>query len=168
MALRRRPVPWRTLAAAGVLAATVAGPVTAQDQPRAPDARPWFVSAAKWVKWPTLAAAIGLTAAAITRKADADAYFDRLQTLCIEQPDDCQLSTSGTYTNPQAEDLYQETLRLDGQARRWMIGGQGFLFVSGGLFLVDLVSGSRKPKNIPFAPLEAYAAPGTLGLRWRF
>jgi len=112
MALRRRPVPWRTLAAAGVLAATVPGPVTAQDQPRAPDARPWFVSAAKWVKWPTLAAAIGLTAAAITRKADADAYFDRLQTLCIEQPDDCQLSTSGTYTNPQAEDLYQDAFGL--------------------------------------------------------
>jgi hypothetical protein len=126
------------------------------------------VSAAKWVKWPTLAAAIGLTAAAITRKADADTYFDQLQTLCTEQPQECALGASGAYTNAQAEALYQETLRVDAQARRWMVGGQGFLFVSGGLFVIDLVSGSRKPKNIPFAPLEAYAAPGTLGLRWRF
>jgi hypothetical protein len=49
-----------------------------------------------------------------------------------------------------------------------MIGGQGFLVVSGGLFLIDLVAGSRKPENIPFTPLEAYTAPGTLGVRWRF
>jgi len=168
VALTPRSVPIRTLAVAGMLVAAAAPPVSAQDQPPTPDARPWFVTTAKWVKWPTLAAAIGLTAAAITRKADADSYYDGLQTLCLEQPDACRLGANGAYADPSAESLYQETLRLDGQARRWMIGGQGFLFVSGGLFLIDLVAGSRKPENIPFAPLEAYAAPGTLGLRWRF
>jgi len=168
VALTPRWVPFRTLALAGVLVATTAPPGSAQDQPPAPDARPWIVSAAKWVKWPTLAAAIGLTAAAITRKADADDYYDGLQTVCLAQPEACRLGPSGTYTDPAAEALYQETVRLDGQARRWMIGGQGFLFLSGGLFLIDLVGGSRKPKNIPYAPLEMYAAPGALGLRWRF
>jgi len=132
------------------------------------DERPWFVSVSRWAKWPTLAAAIGLTAAAIARKDDANEYFDRLETLCIEDSDACQLGSDGTYLNPAAENLYQETVRLDAQARRWMIGGQGFLFVSGGLFLIDLVAGKSKPKNIPFTPFEAYASPGTLGLRWRF
>lgn len=156
------------LAVAGALLALGGGPAAAQDPPRPPDARPWIVSAARWVKWPTLAAAVGLTAVAITRKADADDYFDQLQVLCGDQPDDCALGLDGAYVSSQAESLYQETLRLDGQARNWMIGGQGFLFVSGGLFLLDLVAGSHKPENIPFAPLEAYATPGTLGLRWRF
>jgi len=165
VALSRRPVRVWTLA---VGAALVAAPVAAQDQRAAPDARPWFATAAKWGKWPTLGAAIGLTAIAISRKADADDFFDRLQLLCVEQPDACRIDPGGAYASPTAESLYQETLRLDGLARQWMIGGQGFLFVSGGLFVLDLVTGRRKPKNIPYAPLEAFAAPGTLGLRWRF
>jgi hypothetical protein len=149
-------------------AALVAAPAAAQDRHDAPDARPWFATAAKWGKWPTLAAAIGFTAVAITRKAEADDYFDRLQLLCAEQPEDCRIAPGGTYALLDAESLYQETRRLDGRARQWMIGGQGFLFVSGGLFVIDLVTGSRKPQNIPFAPFEAFAAPGTLGVRWRF
>jgi len=163
-----RVVRLPALLVAGALVAPGAGRAVAQEPPRPPDARPWVVSAARWVKWPTLAAAVGLTAVAITRKADADDYYDRLQALCGERPDDCAIGQNGAYVNAQAEGLYQETLRLDGQARNWMIGGQGFLFVSGGLFLIDLVAGSHKPENIPFTPLEAYATPGTLGLRWRF
>jgi len=166
VALRPRLAGGCALMAVG--AALVAAPAAAQDRHDAPDARPWFATAAKWGKWPTLAAAIGLSAIAISRKADADDSFDRLQLLCAEQPEGCRLDAGGTYAGPNAESLYQETLRLDGLARQWMIGGQGFLFVSGGLFVLDLVTGSRKPKNIPYAPLEAFAAPGTLGLRWRF
>jgi hypothetical protein len=129
---------------------------------------PWYVGAARWAKWPTLAAAVGLTAAAIVRKDDADQYFDQLDALCSADSDACRVGPGGGYLNPEAEALYQETLRLDAQARRWMIGGQGFLFVSGALFLIDLVAGQSKPKNIPFTPLEAYATPGLMGLRWRF
>lgn len=140
----------------------------AQEPPAAPDARPWFVSVSKWAKWPTLLAAIGLTAAAITKKGDADNTYDVLQGLCLEDPDACARGPNGAYMNPDAEGLFQETLRIDAQARRWMIGGQGFLFVSGGMFLLDLATGSSKPKNIPFSGLETYATPGTIGLRWRF
>jgi hypothetical protein len=144
------------------------GRLAAQEAGAAPDARPWFVSVSKWAKWPTLLAAIGLTAAAITKKGDADDRYDVLQSLCLEDPDACTRSPNGTYANPATEGLFQETLRLDAQARRWMIGGQGFLFVSGGMFLIDLAAGSSKPKNIPFSGLEAYAIPGTVGFRWRF
>lgn len=163
----RRVARIPALLAAGALL-TGGGQAAAQSQPGPPDARPWIVSAAKWVKWPTLAAAVGLTAVAIARKADADDFYDRLQVFCRDEPNECAVGPNGAYVNPQAEGLYQETVRLDGQARNWMIGGQGFLFVSGGLFLLDLVAGAHKPENIPYVPLEAYATPGTLGLRWRF
>lgn len=156
-------------AALCVVLAAIAGPVPLRAQQSGTgDERPWFVSVSRWAKWPTLAAAIGLTAAAIVRKDDANRYFDQLESLCTGDSEGCQLGSDGKYLNPAAESLYQETVRLDAQARRWMIGGQGFLFVSGGLFLIDLVAGKSKPKNIPFTPLEAYASPGTLGLRWRF
>ncbi len=130
--------------------------------------RPWYVSTAKWARWPTLAVAAGLTTAAIIVKGRANDSFNGLKLICQAGPQNCLLGPDGTYVNGDAERLFQETLRLDAQARRWMIGGQGFLFLSGGLFLIDLVSGNREPKNIPFSPFEAYAVPGRLGLRWRF
>lgn len=133
-----------------------------------PDTRPWYVSTARWAKWPTLAAAVGLTVAAIARKSDANQTYDVLQAVCRADSGNCLLGPDGTYALAETEALYQETLKLDRQARNWMIGGQGFLFVSGGLFLIDLVAGTSRPGNIPFAPLEPYAAPGVVGMRWRF
>lgn len=144
-----------------------AGPVAAQE-PASPQGHPWYVGVSKWAKWPMLAGAIGFTAAAIVRKDDADAVYDQLQAFCLEGSDSCRTGPDGAYTNAQAEAMYQETLRLDGQARHWMMGGQGFLFISAGMFLIDLVSGSSEPDNIPFTPFEAWAAPGRVGLRWRF
>jgi hypothetical protein len=133
-----------------------------------PDTRPWYVTAAHWGRWPTLAAAIGFTAGAIAKKGDADEVYDGLQAYCVEDSSRCLLNAQGQYANPEAEARYQETLRLDAQARRWMLGGQGFLFLSGAFFLIDLATGSSKPENIPLTPLEAFATPGAMGLRWRF
>jgi hypothetical protein len=130
--------------------------------------RPWYATTATWARWPTLAAAVGMTAAAIAVKDRANNAFSGLKLICRAGSQNCVVGQDGTYVNSDAERLYQETLRLDAQARRWMIGGQGFLFLSGGLFLIDLVAGHREPKNIPFSPLEAYVVPGKLGLRWRF
>lgn len=176
MALSRTSmVPWHATALVFAVAAAVASaPAVAaaqqvdEEAPTPPDARPWFAPVAKWGRWPTLAAAIGLTAAAITKKADADDVYEGLQARCVDVAGTCVLRPDGTYVDAESERLYQETLRLDGQARRWMIGGQAFLFVSGGMFLIDLVVGSSKPENIPFSPLEAYAVPGAVGLRWRY
>ena len=88
--------------ALGLLLATVSptlGLVAQESGPAAPDARPWFVSASKWAKWPTLLAAIGLTAAAITKKGDADDAYDILQSLCLEDPDACRRGPNGAYAN---------------------------------------------------------------------
>jgi hypothetical protein len=158
--------PWRVTLLAAIVGLGAHRAAAQETAP--PPTEPWFVGVSKWAKWPTLAAAIGLTAAAITRKDDADAVYDQLQAYCLEGSDNCRTGADGAYTNPEAEAMYQETLRLDGQARHWMMGGQGFLFVSAGLFLIDLASGSSEPENIPFTPLEAWAAPGQVGLRWRF
>lgn len=136
--------------------------------PPNPDGRPWYVTTAKWAKWPTLAGAIALTAAAISRKLDADQVYDGLQLFCLADTQNCVRNADGTYVQPAAEALYQETVRLDRQARNWMWGGQAFLFVSAGLWVIDLVAGSSRPDNIPYAPLEPYAAPGVVGARWRF
>lgn len=166
MALNRRAWPSALVLAALVLSG---GPAGAQDAPaRAPDTRPWYVGTARWAKWPTLAGAVGLTAAAFLRKQDANQIYDGLQAFCVADTQNCIQNPDGTYVNPAAEALYQETRRLDRQARNWMLGGQGFLFVSAGLWLIDLVANTRRPENIPYSPFEPVAAPGRLGLRWRF
>ena len=159
----------RARTALAVLLLTTAGTSMTTAQAPAPNPSvPWYVTTAKWARWPTLAAAVGLTAAAIIVKDRANETFDGLNLVCQANAANCLIGKDGTYVQPDAERLFQETLRLDAQARRWMIGGQSFLFVSGGLFLLDLVAGNRRPKNIPFSPVEAFAAPGQIGVRWRF
>jgi hypothetical protein len=147
-------------------------PAAAQEtQPGTASAGPstsWIVTASKWGRWIALAGAAGLTTMAIVRNDDADRVYGGLQTLCQAGGDTCRLNSAGTYLNPAAEALYQETLRLDGQARRWMIAGQIALVAAGGMFLIDLVSGSSKPKNIPLAPLEVFGAGRKVGLRYWF
>jgi hypothetical protein len=169
---RRAVGPLRTrvvYTALAVLLLLTGWPSIAGAQAPSPESSvPWYVTTAKWARWPTLAAAVGLTAAAIIVKDRANETFDGLKLVCRANAANCLIGEDGTYVQPDAERLFQETLRLDAQARRWMIGGQSFLFVSGGLFLLDLVAGNRRPKNIPFSPVEAFAAPGQIGVRWRF
>jgi hypothetical protein len=130
--------------------------------------RPWYATASHWGKWPMLAGAVGLAVAGIAQKHDADGVYDQLQELCRADSQDCILDESEHYVNPDAEALYQETLRLDGKARRWMLGGEVSLALSGCMFLIDLVAGHSEPRNIPFTPFEVYSAPDRLGLQLRF
>jgi hypothetical protein len=144
-------------------------PAAAQEPaPRSVDARPWFVSVSHYGKWVGLAGAAGLTAVAILRNEDADRVYDGLASLCRAGGETCVLNEAGTYLNPQAEALYQETLRLDSEARKWMVGGQAALVVAGTMFVIDLVSGTKKPKNIPYAPVEYFSDGRRVGLRVRF
>jgi hypothetical protein len=136
--------------------------------PRAVDARPWFVDVSHYGKWLALAGAAGLTAVAIMRNQDADQVYDGLAELCRAGGDTCVLNLEGAYINPDAERLYQETLRLDSQARKWMLGGQVALVTAGTMFVIDLVAGTKRPKNIPYAPLEYFADGRGVGLRVRF
>jgi hypothetical protein len=150
-----------------VVALSLCSPASAQE-PAHPDQRAWYVSVSHWAKWPMLAGAFGFTAAAILQKHDADNVYDQLQALCRSASENCILGPAGTYVNPEAESLYQQTLALDGKARRWMIGGESTLALSGVMFLLDLVAGHAEPKNIPFTPFEVYTGSDRLGLQWRF
>jgi hypothetical protein len=141
----------------------------AQEPTTAPvDARPWFVGVSHYGKWLALAGSVGLTAVAILRNEDADQVYDGLASLCRAGGETCVLNAEGTYVNPEAELLYQETLRLDSQARKWMIGGQAALVAAGAMFVVDLVSGTRRPKDIPYTRVEYFADGRRVGLRFRF
>jgi hypothetical protein len=137
-------------------------------QPGSANARPWYVTVSHWGKWPLLAGAIGFAAAAIAQKSDADAVYNQLQSMCRAASADCIVGPDGKYVNPDAEGLFQETLRLDGKARRWMLGGEASLALSGGMFLIDLVAGHGEPRNIPFTPFEVYTGRDRLGVQWRF
>jgi hypothetical protein len=132
------------------------------------DARPWFVDVSHYGKWFALAGAAGLTAVAILRNSDADQIYDGLTQLCRAGGETCVLNDEGTYTNPEAEALYQETLRLDSQARKWMAGGQATLVLAGAMFVIDLVAGTKRPKNIPYSPLEVFSDGQQTGIRFRF
>jgi hypothetical protein len=131
-------------------------------------ARPWYVTVSHWGKWPMLAGAIGFAAASLAQKSDADQVYDQLQAMCRDASVNCILGANGKYVKPEAEALFQETLRLDGKARRWMLGGEAALALSGGMFLIDLVAGHGEPRNIPFTPFEVYTGRDRLGLQWRF
>lgn len=133
-----------------------------------PGHRSWVVSFAQWAKWGTLASAVGLTAVAIFRNDDANDIFRGLNRLCAAAPDACLLGDDGRYIDAGAEALYEETVRLDGQARSWMVAGQVALAASGILFLIDLVTDDDGPPNIPFAPLEVFTTGYHTGLRFRF
>lgn len=128
----------------------------------------WLVAFSEYGKWAALAGAAGLTTVAILRNRDADEIFEGLTTLCRSAPSECVRRDDGTYEGSDAERLYQETVRLDRQARSWMIGGQIALAAAGTMFLIDLVTGDQGPKNIPFTPLEVYSASRRVGVRYRF
>jgi hypothetical protein len=115
-----------------------------------------------------IASAAGLMTVAIVRNHDADRVYGGLQTLCQAGGATCVIDLDGHYLNPDAEALYQETLRIDSQSRSWMAGGQVMLVAAGAMFVIDLVAGNRKPKNIPFTPLEYFADGTRAGLTLRF
>ena len=169
-AAARRRVNLRVVVAALLPAALpLSRPAAAQEPPTPTiDARPWFAYVSHYCKWVALAGAAGLTTVAILRNHDADQIYDGLATLCRTGGDTCVLNTDGIYVNPEAELLYQETLRLDSEARKWILGGQVTLLAAGAMFVVDLVARTRRPKNIPYAPLEYFADSRRIGLRLRF
>jgi hypothetical protein len=139
-----------------------------ESSPTPIDSRSWLAEVSHYGKWVALAGAVGLTTVAIFRNQDADQVYDGLSRLCQTGGDTCVLKPDRTYLNPDAEALYQETRRLDSQARHWMIAGQGTLVLAGAMFVVDLVAGTRRPENIPYSSVEYFADGRRLGLRVRF
>jgi hypothetical protein len=141
---------WPRWALALILAVTlplVAAPAQAQDT--LPTGSSPLV---KYGKWLLAAGAIGMNYMAAQSHQQADDNFDELESRCFDDHSLCSLDASGTYVDAESERLYQESLRYDRQARRWLFGGETALLTSAALFVWELTHHTPKPDNIPFEP----------------
>lgn len=137
-------------------------------QPANDGERSWLVSFSHYGRWGGLLSAAGFTALAAIKHKDADIFFDGLLQRCRANSALCTLGADGKYAGADEEILYQETIRLDRQARALLLAGEVSLVASGVMFLIDLVSGNQEPENIPFTPLrfQAHADGLSLGIQF--
>lgn len=126
--------------------------------------------AVKYGKWVMLAGSIGMNYLAVRAHDRAESSFNVLESRCGEVQARCTLGPSGTYADPEIEDLYQASLRYDRRARLWLIGGETALAGAAALFVWELTRPKRRPDNIPFEPeVRSLRAGGTgLGVRLAF
>jgi hypothetical protein len=131
-----------------------------------------------WVgvtKWVTLAASLGFGAAGVIVSRNADDLFSQLDALCSADPDDCRSrNPDGSYANPVLEQLYNDVLKKDQQARVAFVGSQVAFGASVLLFIVDFQNRGG-PENEPYQPegeaktaLRLTATPGAFTLRYYF
>jgi hypothetical protein len=127
-----------------------------------------------WAKWISLGAAVGLGIYGFSVNSDAQARFDRLEALCLADPDNCRdRNPDGSYNDPILEQLYQDIVNSDSQARTALIAAQISFAVSVVLFIVDFQKGEG-PGDIPYDPadeksaLRLTAVPGEIALRYYF
>jgi len=131
-----------------------------------------------WVgvaKWSTLAAAVGFGTAGVLVSREADKSFARLVVLCEDDADRCRsLDPDGSYADRLLEDLYQDVVTKDKQARAAFIAAEVSFVASVLLFVVDFQRGGE-PENEPYDPdggqrsaLRFTAVPGELVLRYYF
>ena len=125
----------------------------------------------KYGKWAVLAASVGLNLLAADAHNDANRAFDLIEARCATPNNArCEVDGVGTYLDPVTEDLFQETLRLDNRAERWLIAGEAALLGATALFIWELTRGKDSPpENEPFAPVVQEFSHGIgLGLEVRF
>jgi len=131
-----------------------------------------------WVgvaKWSTLVASIGFGTIGVLVSREADESFARLVILCEEDADRCRsLDPDGSYADRLLENLYQDVVTKDKQARAAFIAAEVSFVASVLLFVVDFQRGGE-PENEPYDPdgarrsaLRFSAEPGELGLRYYF
>jgi hypothetical protein len=140
-----------------------AAPVRAQqlDRPSPP--------LVKYGKWLLAAGAVGMNYLAARAHDRAQDNFDRLEDRCFAAHNLCLQGADGSYVNSESEALYQESLRYDGQARRWLFGGETALVGAAAMFVWELTRHSPKPDNIPFQPeLKQLQGATGVGLRLQF
>ena len=106
----------------------------------------------KYGKWVLAAGAVGMNYLAARAHDRAQERFDALETRCFADHSLCDLDASGRYLNGSSELLFQESLRYDRQARRWLFGGETALLGAAALFVRELTRHTPKPDNIPFEP----------------
>lgn len=125
----------------------------------------------KYGKWTMLAASVGLNLLAADAHRDANRAFDLVEARCAS-PNTfrCTVNDAGTYVDPETERLFQETLRLDRRAERWLIAGEAALLGATALFIWELTRRKETtPDNEPFAPIVQEFSHGIgLGFKVRF
>jgi hypothetical protein len=125
----------------------------------------------KYGKWAVLAASVGLNVLAADAHNDANRAFDLIEARCATPNNAlCDVDVRGTYVDPVTEGLFQETLRLDDRAERWLIAGEAALLGATALFIWELTrSKDSPPDNEPFAPIVQEFSHGIgLGFEVRF
>jgi hypothetical protein len=120
----------------------VASPAAAQGS------KPLF----KYGKFVLAAGAVAMNYLAARAHDRANDNFDALERRCLDDHELCLVNTHGRYADRESESLYQESLRYDRQARRWLIGGETALLGAGAIFVWELTKRTHKPDNIPFEP----------------
>jgi hypothetical protein len=109
-------------------------------------------AAFKYGKWVLAAGALGLNYLAAKDHDRAEENFDALEQRCLGDNRLCDLNASGRYGDAGSEALYQESIRYDRRARRWLFGGEAALLGSAAIFVWELTRRTSKPDNIPFEP----------------
>lgn len=123
----------------------------------------------KYGKWVLAAGAVTMNVLAAKAHDRGDEMFDALQRRCLDDHALCQLDASGRYSNPESEILFQESLRYDRQARRWLIGGETALLGAAAMLIWELTGKSHRPDNIPFEPeVKSLRSATGIGVRLKF
>jgi hypothetical protein len=123
----------------------------------------------KYGKWVLAAGAVTMNVLAAKDHERGDRVFDELESRCDDNHFLCDVDGKGRYLNAQSEALYQESLRYDRRARRWLIGGETALLGAAAMLVWELTGKTHRPDNIPFEPevKDLQSATG-VGLRFKF
>ena len=121
-------------------------------------------------KWALAAGALGMNYLAARAHERAEDRFELVEMRCRDNRNLCAVTGAGPYADAETELLYQESLRYDRQARRWLIGGETALVGAAAMFVWELTRRTPKPDNIPFEPEITTLPNGTtrLGVRLSF
>jgi hypothetical protein len=106
----------------------------------------------KYGKWALAAGALGMNLLAARAHNRADDNFHALEQRCFADTRACDLDASGAYSDATSELFYQESLRYDRQARRWLFGGEAALVGAAAMFVWELTRKTSRPGIIPFKP----------------
>jgi hypothetical protein len=106
----------------------------------------------KYGKWALAAGALGMNLLAARAHNRAEDNFDALEQRCFADSAACNLNVSGSYSDATSEFFYQESLRYDRHARRWLFGGETALVGAAAMFVWELTRKTHRPDIIPFKP----------------
>jgi hypothetical protein len=141
----------------------VAAPASAQANPST--GRPLV----KYGKWVLAAGAVGMNYLAARAHDRAEDQFHALEARCFADHSLCNLDGSGRYLDGASEQLFQQSVRYDRQARRWLFGGETALLGAAAMFVWELARHTPKPDNIPFEPeLRSLKEATGVGIRVSF